>query len=183
VEDPPIASLYDRYAVSIFAYVRGRLASREDAEDMLLEVFVAALEHEQLASVPEAERLAWLRRVAYYKLVDHYRYKKRWSRVALDDVADTLEEDEALAPEQVVLRQEEQSHVRAALQRLPRLQQEVLRLRFSVGLCAPEIAALLGKREGAVRMMLSRALRLLRTLYEEQEGGKPHGARRTPIPS
>ena len=79
-----------------------------------------------------------------------------------------LEEDADLGPEQVALRREEERRVAAAVQRLPALQQEVVRLRFAGGLRCAQIADVLGKREGAVRMALSRALNLLRTLYEER---------------
>ena len=42
-------------------------------------------------------------------------------------------------------------------------------LRFAYGLRSAEIAMLLNKSEGAVRAMLSRALKLLRTVYEHEE--------------
>jgi DNA-directed RNA polymerase specialized sigma24 family protein len=48
------------------------------------------------------------------------------------------------------------------------LQQQVVKLRFFGGLRCAEIAAVLGKREGTVRVLLSRALNLLRALHEEQ---------------
>ena len=49
---------------------------------------------------------------------------------------------------------------------MPPAAQMVLRLRFGNGLRCTQIAGMLGKREGAVRMHLSRALHLLRSLYE-----------------
>src|SRR5260370_38071878 len=62
-------SLYDRYGQTIFAYARLHVPSREDAEDVTLEVFTAALENNNLAGLQEGEKLAWLRRVAPKKLV------------------------------------------------------------------------------------------------------------------
>lgn len=167
MEDSPLAALYDRYAATIFAYLCRHCASREDAEDVLLDVFVAALEDGTLAQTPETRHLPWLMRVAQRRLVDNYRRSKRRPVVALEEVADALEADEALAPEQRALQQETRDRVRAAIQRLPALQQEVLRLRFVAGLRSAEIAQALGKRHGAVRMQLSRALNRLRALYTE----------------
>ena len=160
------AALYQLHAAPIFAYLRGHTSSREDAEDVLLEVFLAALEQDALASLPEREQLAWLRRVAHHKLVDHYRRSQRRFAVGLEEIEDTLEDDEEHVPEQIVLRREEAQNIREALRRLPALQQEVLRLRFGAGLRCAQIAEILGKREGAVRVLLSRAVTLLRTLYE-----------------
>ena len=50
-DDP---ALYDRYGPAIFAYVRLYTSSREDAEDLTLEVFLAALEHKNLAKLGAA---------------------------------------------------------------------------------------------------------------------------------
>lgn len=168
VDDSP-AALYQRYAASVFTYLRRRAPAREDAEDLLLEVFLAAFEQQAaLLALPEDARLAWLRRVAQHKLIDHYRRSNRRLAVPLDALKERLEEDADLGPEQVALRREEERRVAAAVQRLPALQQEIVRLRFAGGLRCAQIADVLGKREGAVRMALSRALNLLRTLYEDR---------------
>jgi len=173
LEASPAAVLYDRYGALILAYLRRHTVSPEDAEDLLLEVFVAALEQNQLATFPEGVRMRWLQRVARNKVVDHYRRSARCLTVPLEQETEILEIDAALAPDQVVLRQEEQDHLLGAIQQLPPLQQEVLRLRFVAGLHTAEIASLLGKREVAVRKLLSRTLNLLRSRYtaaaEDQE--------------
>jgi RNA polymerase sigma-70 factor, ECF subfamily len=161
------AALYQEYAPLLLAYLRRQTASLEDAEDLLVEVFLAALERGQLLSVPKGERRRWLFGVAQHKLVDAYRRSARHPVVPLGVLAERVEEAAAQAPEQVVLRQEAQSELQAALQRLPPQQQEVLRLRFAHGLGAAEIAAVVGKGEGAVRILIWRALKLLRTYYEE----------------
>ncbi len=58
--------------------------------------------------------------------------------------------------------------LQASIQKLPALQQEIVRLRFVLGLRSAEIATVLQKSEGAVRVMLSRSLKLLRTIYENE---------------
>jgi RNA polymerase sigma factor (sigma-70 family) len=166
--DPSSAALlYQHYAPVIFAYLRRHVNSWEDAEDLLLEVFLAALEHNQFCAVPEESRLPWLQRVAQRKVADHYRRSFRRLATPLDQVAATLE-DEGLVPEQIALRHETQVELRQAVQRLPAQYQEVLRLRFVHGLRFLEIGAVLGKQEGAVRVLLSRALKLLRKTYDER---------------
>src|SRR2546430_12403877 len=72
-EKSAASALYDRYASSIFAYVRLYTPSWEDAEDVTLEVFMAALEQEKLSALTERQQLVWVRRVAHNKLVDSYR--------------------------------------------------------------------------------------------------------------
>jgi RNA polymerase sigma factor (sigma-70 family) len=88
--------------------------------------------------------------------------------VGLDVVAETLYADEALAPDQVALQREAERQLREEISHLSAAQQHVLRLHFGEGLRCVEIARMLGKGEGAVRMVLSRALNLLRTRYTER---------------
>jgi len=99
-----------------------RTATREEAEDILLEVFLAALEHSELLEERGIEtQRAWLRSVAAHKIADHYRRGNR-QQVTLEQVAETLYSDEAISPEQMALSREEYEQVRALLQRLPGLQ-------------------------------------------------------------
>ncbi|HET8911806.1 MAG TPA: sigma-70 family RNA polymerase sigma factor [Ktedonobacteraceae bacterium] len=160
-------ALYERYGPLIFGYLRSHIRSLEDAEDLLLEVFVAALEEDNLSAFTPAEQLSWLRKVAHNKLLNLYRQGSRHPQVALDFVLETILEEED--PEQHTLREEERGQLRAALQKLPPLQQQILRLRYGDGLRCPEIAVLLDKREGAVRKLLSRSILFLRHVYREGE--------------
>ncbi len=171
LRDNSDASLYDRYASIIFAYARLHTSSREDAEDLTLEVFTAALEHDNLSDLADADKLAWLRRVARNKLVDSYRRTTRHPIVALERVEEMMHNDESLTPEQVTLRQEEFGRLHKAIGRLPSIQQQILQLRYGDGLRFAEIALLLNKREEAVRKLLSRTLTTLRAIYDQQEGG------------
>jgi RNA polymerase sigma factor (sigma-70 family) len=168
-DDQPSARLYQEHATPIFAYIRLRTATREEAEDILLEVFLAALENGDLLEERRIEtQRAWLRSVATHKIADHNRRSKRRPQVTLEQVAETLYEDETISPEQVALDREEYERIRALLQRLPGLQQQVIHLRFVYGLRCTEIATVLGKKESAVRKLLWRALNLVRALYAEE---------------
>jgi RNA polymerase sigma factor (sigma-70 family) len=162
------SALYDRYAASIFAYARLHTASWEDAEDLTLEVFLTALEHDNLSWLTDIQQLVWLRRVAHNKLADHYRRSVRLPVVPLEQVAETVSYQEALSPEQLALRSEELERLYKAVGRLPLLQQQVLRLRFGDGLRFAEMAILLNKHEAAIRKLCSRTLARLRTIYEQQ---------------
>ncbi|SRR5579885_2121704 len=167
-DEMPAARLYQEHAAALFAYLRLRTASREEAEDLLLEVFLAALEHQRmLQDRSHATQRAWLRSVAAHKVADHYRRDTRHPQVTLEQVAETLYADEARSPEQMTLHREEDERLRALLQRLPALQRQVIHLRFVYDLRCEEIAVVLGKREGAVRKLLWRALNLVRALYTD----------------
>lgn len=163
--------LYRRHMQVLLVYVRKQVSSPEDAEDLLVEVFLVALGYqEMLEKISEREQLAWLRRVAHNKVVDFYRRVKRRPITSLDEQKELLlYEDEERMPEQVTLRAEEYAWVRTHLELLSNPQQEIVRLHFAAGLRCVEIARLLNKREGAVRMLLARALNNLRAFYAQQQ--------------
>jgi len=178
LDGPAAAALYERYATAIFTYLRRRVSTQEDAEDLLLEVFLAAFERNSLLTLTEGERSAWLWQVARNKLADYYRHTTRRATLTLDDI-EALCQSEAAGPEQVALRHDEEHRLRAAIQQLPPLQQEVLHLRFGLELRCAQIAERLGKSEGAIRVTLLRALKRLRSLYEESsEEDAIYGTRR-----
>jgi len=179
LEASPAATLYDRYGAIILAYLRRHTASPEDAEDVLLDVFVAALEQDQLAALPEGAQVRWLQRVARNKVVDQHRRSARGLLVPLEQATEPLCQVADLDPEQAVLRQEEQHHLLEAIQQLPPLQQEVLRLRFVAGLRTADMASVLGKRESAVRKLLSRTLNLLRSRYTAAVENQGPGRKQT----
>ncbi|HEY7346826.1 MAG TPA: sigma-70 family RNA polymerase sigma factor [Ktedonobacterales bacterium] len=167
VDESPAAALYQAHAPIILTYLRRHTPSREDAEDLLLEVFLAAFEGGRVERLPEGERIAWLRQVARHKLADHYRRTNQRLTAGLEDAVEIASDDEAMIPEQVALQHEEEQRLHDAISRLPDHQQLIVRLRFAEGMSSAQIANALNKNEGAVRMALSRALNLLRSLYGE----------------
>ncbi len=88
------STLYDRFAATILAYLCQLVSNRQDAEDLLLEVFMVACKNEMLSGVPAGRQLAWLRRVARNKAVDRYRHTARLTMLPLEQARET--EDEGL---------------------------------------------------------------------------------------
>jgi DNA-directed RNA polymerase specialized sigma24 family protein len=66
----------------------------EDAEDGLLDGFLAALERESLRALSKQEQRHWLWRVARNKMVDYYRRTARRPQVPLEEVTETLFADD-----------------------------------------------------------------------------------------
>lgn len=164
--------LYRCYAAGVLAYLQRHLPTQEDAEDLLLEVFLAALEYEaRLAVLSEGERKAWLLIVARNKRIDYYRRASRRSFFTLEKAEATPDSKEK-TPEEVLMRAEEYERLRLYLQQLSKMQQEVLQLRFAAGLRCTEIASVLHKQEGAIRTIISRALNTLRGFYEQRNKGE-----------
>jgi RNA polymerase sigma factor (sigma-70 family) len=164
-------SLYDRFASTIFDYLSQQLVSRQDAEDLLVEVFLAAHNQPMLFSLSDKRRLAWLRRVAKNKVIDHYRHNAVVRLLPLEQAL--CAEDRALTPEQRAVQREDYERLYQTIGQLSPEQQQLIHLRYGGELHLVTIANLLGRPEGTVRKMLARTLLKLRTLYEQTER-EPH---------
>ncbi len=74
-------------------------------------------------------------------------------------------------PAELVETRDEHATLRAEFDQLPAGDRELLELRVVAGLSPDDVAAVLGKRPGAVRTAQSRALGRLRTRLARREGG------------
>ncbi|WP_201376966.1 RNA polymerase sigma factor [Ktedonobacter robiniae] len=162
-------ALYDRHISALLPYLARLMTSRQDIEDVLFDVFVAALTSQAFARLTHQQQRAWLYRVARNKAIDHYRHHTALTIVPLEETRDN--QDEEPTPEQRFLRQERHVFLRNAIAQLSPLQQQLIHLRYQENLRLIDIAARLQKPDGTVRKMLARTLKQLRTLYEHQEKG------------
>ena len=155
-------ALYPR----LLAYAR-RQVGPHDAPDLVSEAVVRALSGLARFEWTGAGFDAWIFRILRHVIIDHHRRDGRRSRLPLSDARD-LQEDEAA---DWLLADEESREMRAALARLGPEDQELLHLRVVAGLTSEEVAQVLGKRPGAVRMAQARSLQRLRALMSEMEIG------------
>lgn len=167
------SEIYQCLAPKLFAYAYQQTTSREDAEDIVVEVFLSILENERFQSFDREKQEAWLWAITRNKIVDHHRRSVKRPQISIEWLSEPLYEDEMGSPESVSLKHEEYAQLYRVMKSLPEQQQEVLRLRFGHGLKCEEIASVLEKNTGSVCTMLSRTLQRLRGLYDNQRrGGK-----------
>lgn len=154
--------LYERYADALYRYVRTRIGSDEDAEDLTENVFVKSFESLETYQERGWPYSAYLYQVARNLLVNHYR------RGGGPQALDEHEAIEAGEPglEQKLSDREEVLLARRALSRLPDDYQEIIRLRVLMDLPTSTVAEWMGRSEGAVRVLLHRALKALRQELE-----------------
>jgi RNA polymerase sigma factor (sigma-70 family) len=154
------AALYREYAPAVLGYARGSRAA--DPEDVTSEVFVGMVRGLAAFEGDEAEFRAWLFTIAHHRLVDERRHRSRRSEDATDpaDLAGRLAR--WAAPDAVALVDPVASaHLRAALAGLTHEQRDVVLLRIVADLPVAKVAELLGKAQGAVKMLQRRALAAL----------------------
>src|SRR5215469_8183802 len=96
--------LYDHFTLTIFTYICQHVSNKQDAEDLLVEVFLVAFSNEALSSLPAERQLAWLRSIARNKVVDHYRHIALLNLLPIEQALKM--EDSTLTPEQYTEQQE-----------------------------------------------------------------------------
>lgn len=156
-----VDALYQQHARMVLGYLYRRLPTLADAEDMLADIFLAALQQCATGDVPGP---GWLLLVARRRIADFYRERQRTPAAYAPAPGASLAEveDTRPQPEDAMIRAEEQREIAALIAQLPEEQREALALRFGAGLRSPQIAEALGKSDEAARALLSRAVRRLR---------------------
>jgi RNA polymerase sigma-70 factor (ECF subfamily) len=151
--------LYDHYHTRIYRFVLIKVASREEAEDLTHQVFLAAWEHIGSYRDYGFPFGSWLYRIARNHIVDYYR--RRRHEVRLEDVDPNAVPHvfEAYARADVAMQVE---RVMAALRTMKPEYQDVIIMRFVEELPVREVAAALEKSEGAVKLMQHRAIKELK---------------------
>lgn len=160
-----VGELYDRHHVSIFRYVRSRVQDQGLAEDLTGETFtrmVTGLPGYRSRGVPFR---AWLYRIARNLVVDHYRKESGRLSVPLEHAERTGEPGSN--PASVIEHKLTLEQVQRALAGLDPTQQEVVVLRFLLGLSLREVAKTLGKTVAAVKSLQHRGLKALRAALEQ----------------
>jgi RNA polymerase sigma-70 factor (ECF subfamily) len=150
------AILYRRYVDRVYGYAFYLLGDHHDAEDATERTFLAALAAIEGFRDTGASFRSWLFRIAHNQVANALRSRGRRRDDSLDRV---LEPVSSTDPAAEVTAADDARHVRAALATLADDRRQVLILRFVDGLSAREIADVLGRSEGAVRVLQHRALR------------------------
>ncbi len=156
------SQLYDFYFDKIFKFIFYRVSHKETAEDLCEDVFVKAWT--KIRNVGDDSFGGWLYSIAKNRIIDHYRQNK--STVDISEVENILEAEENIIENANL--QFDQKILLDAVRKLPPEQQIVIQLKFIEGLENSEIAELIAKKEGAIRVLQHRAIQNLQKLYGEK---------------
>jgi RNA polymerase sigma-70 factor (ECF subfamily) len=146
------AEIYEIHFDRVYAYIARRVRDRVEAQDLTSDVF-----HRALAGLPGFEWrgapfAAWLFRIAGNAVADHFERLGRQRDVPADPDPEPARIEDA----------ERRARLHRCVDDLPADQRRVILLRFSDEKSIREIAAALGRTEGAVKQLQFRALQGLR---------------------
>lgn len=160
------AKLYDIFVDPIYRYIFYRVKS-DDAEDLVETVFLKVWEHlKQYNNQKNASFSAWVFRIAHNLIVDYYRASKSGPEELTPQIADESRQHNPVQNTQNVLNKEV---LKVAIAKLKKQHQDLVIYKFINELDNKEISELLGKSEGALRILQFRALKALK--FELQKMG------------
>ncbi len=157
--------IYDQYIDKIYRFVYLKVNSQEVAEDITSKVFLKAFE--AYKSGQEISNMgAFLYQIARNDLANHYRDSAKKQTISPDTMAEAPD-DRTNVHEKAVFG-EDIAKVKAALAGLRKDHQDVLIWYYLEDMGAEEIAALVNKPAGTVRVMIHRGLEALRDALRQE---------------
>ena len=157
------AQLYDQHVVRVYRHIYYMVSDAREAEDLTAQTFLNALEAIPRYEMRGVPFLAWLLRIAYNLTVNHRKVRNNGTA----PLPEGLEiEGTSYSPEASCEAKADGERVWEGVRRLRGDQRQVIVMRFVDGLSYPDIARVLGKSIGAVRVIQYRALVALRHRLE-----------------
>jgi RNA polymerase sigma-70 factor (ECF subfamily) len=160
--------IYEEYVDVVYRYVYVRCGSHHLAEDLTAETFVRALRRLDSFTWTGKDIAAWFVTIARNLVVDHVKSSRYRMEVTTGELLDA--DEAADAPEAEVLDRMRDRRLLEAVQALKPEQQECIVLRFLQGMSLAETAAVLGRKENAVKQL---QLRAVRALHRALDGERP----------
>lgn len=166
-DEQALASLYDRYRVILFSLVLRILHSRDDAEDVLQELFLQVWKRASDFDESRGRPFTWLVTLARSRAIDRLRSLNARERAVNESARAAGPEAWSDAVDDAI-RSEQSEVVRRALDELPEEQRRTLLLAYFEGLTQSEIAARLGAPLGTIKTRMRSGMIKLRELLREQ---------------
>jgi RNA polymerase sigma-70 factor (ECF subfamily) len=160
-----VIEFYKLYSPKILLYLLKRLPREEDAEEILNDVFLDAIDSMSILK-KDNNLQAWLYQIAHYKTVNYYRKRKIKSLLLSQIPYLEIVDSEVHQPEFQFEKDKIRDKIESAFKSLPDLYRKVLKLRYEDRISVKEIAVLLELSFKATESLIFRARQSFRMAYE-----------------
>ena len=159
-------ALFHRYQLPLYVYVFELVHDEQSSLDLVQETFIAAVRH--IGGLRDDGKFgSWLFGIAHQKCAQHWRKQNR-EEVLSKGITESQDEFEN-GPDDIVIRQEQETEFMNRLNQLPLPQRAVLLLHFIENFSLEEIARITDAPLGTVKSRLFHAKRELRKLVLENQ--------------
>ncbi len=152
---PDMTLIYTQYRKKVMGYIRTRVTSFADAEDLCQDVFEKVQIKLESYDPAKSALSTWIYTITRNTVIDYYRRRRPGEELDETIPADG-EVDEALLNEQAL------GDLAVALKALPEELRRIVVYRYYDGLPLTDIARQMGISYGAVKLRHNSALKLLR---------------------
>lgn len=168
--DPEVfKEIYNQYLDSIYRFIYFKVSNREEAEDLTSEVFLKTWQYLYGVQKEVKSLQALLYQIARNLVIDFYRQKSQVEILDETGVLERLEDSRQQSLLGKIDNQAEIINIERILKQLKEEYQEVIILHYLEEMEIGEIAQVLNKSQGAVRVLLHRALKVLKGYLEEKQ--------------
>jgi len=157
--DDALAKLCKYVYGKIFGYAYYRVRQREDAEDLTSEVLLKIV---RSLKSQKGNFLAWIYRIANNSIIDFYRKRARRPSISLEEIQYDIPAPEPSKPVFT------ENRMKEVLSHLTQEQADVITLRFIQDYNNEEVAKIMGKTVGAIKVLQFRALKILRDYFRKE---------------
>ena len=155
------AELYDLYIDRIYRFVYFKVNTKEEAEDLTAQIFLKIWQFSLEGNIKIQESFqAFIYKVARNTVIDYYRTSSKKSGDVSLEKADTLVSADNI--EKKTHEQMEMAKLATSIKQLKAEYQEVIILHYLNELSVAEIAKILNKKRGTIRVTLHRAIKALK---------------------
>ncbi len=163
------AQLFDYFFPKVSRHIAFRVPG-EEVEDIVSDVFLKVVKKiKSYTPRSGAGFSSWIFRIANNTVIDFYRKKKEF--LGIEDEENNffaeIPDEENLKPDEYTNQQFDYKKMYHLLKKLPSIQRNILELKYLEGFSNFEIAKIIGKSEGNIRVIQLRALREMRQRWNE----------------
>jgi len=150
----------------LLTYLMVRLKfDRELAEDLFMDIVIKAYENFNKFDIDKASFKTWIFKIAHNHLINYWRDSK--TTVSLEGLEDEGVYPVSVESDQQSGRQSDSKNIQRVLSMMNKSEREIISMRYFQEMDYEEIASITGKKEGAIRTSLSRALDRFSELYKK----------------
>jgi RNA polymerase sigma-70 factor (ECF subfamily) len=156
-------ALFRRFQLPLYVYVFELVRNEQTTLDIVQETFINAAQH--IGSLRDDAKFgSWLFGIAHQKCVQRWRKQAREEMLREEFAGEPIQFE--TAPDDLLIREEQEAEFMRLLNELPAPQRSVLLLHFVEDFSLEEIAGITGVSIGTVKSRLHYAKKSLRKLLE-----------------